>query len=172
MGGLYNFKKNYLLKKAKKNVAKRTIKILNLDKVHSLFIIVEKESDIKKTQQLVKKTFPNSKITSLTIRLNKEDESSKYDFKYHTSDLGFGKIKNERLLGLLNSNFDLIIDFVTNSNDLDYFVKECNASLKIGNLHSSKNYLYDLLVEKGKSDIDFLKNIETQLNILGDHGHK
>jgi hypothetical protein len=171
MSSLYNFKKNYLFKKADKKPDNRVIKILDIKKIHSVLIIIEKDADIEPTKRLVKKTFENSKITCLSLRPQKEDLSSNYDFHFHPSDLGFGKIKNDRLIGLLNSNFDISVDFVTKSNDLNYFVKKCNASLKIGNLHSSKNYLYDLLVEKGKTNADFLTNIETQLKILGSNEH-
>ena len=45
----------------------------------------------------------------------------------------------------------MVIDFVSEPTELDYFVYKSDSILKIGDLHSTKNYLYDLLLEKGKS---------------------
>ena len=67
---------------------------------------------------------------------------------------------------MINTNFDLIIDFVSESTELDYFVHKSNSSLKIGDLHSSKNYLYDFLLERGDSHSNFIENIKTQINLL------
>jgi len=166
MGIFDSFKKNLLQKKITKNKHQRDIKILPIKTYHNVLLIFDSsqnERDLKTHLELV---FENAKFTNLTFRDNKIDESNGYTYTFHTSDMGFGKIKNQRLLGLINTNFDLVIDFVTNQTELDFFVQHSKSALKIGDLKATKNYLYDLLIEKGKSDSDYINNIKTQINTL------
>jgi len=165
--GLFDaLKKKMILKKTLKGSIKRTIKILPIERYHSVLIILDKKDSALKKR--IESTFINAKITSLYNRDIKEfsAEESNFTYTYHSSDLGFGKIKRDNLLGLLNTNFDLVIDFSVHTPEFNYFVKKTKSALKIGDLHSTKNYLYDLLVDRGSSDIDYLENIKLQIHTL------
>jgi|GEM_PF-2019054 len=161
-----NYKVKMLLRKINNISIKRTVRILPIENYHSILIVQNERNDtlIKSIESI----FTTSKITQLYSRIEKEDTltNSNYVYTYHVSDLGFSKIKNERLLGLVNTNFDLIIDFSNKITEFNYFIKISKASLKIGNLHSTNNYLYDILVERGNSDTDFIDNITLQINTL------
>lgn len=171
MGVLDNFKKKLLKGKVDKKSKNRKIEILPIEKVYNILIVIDKfedDAEIKNHLQLV---FQKAKITSLSFRNEKVDDSIGFFYSFHPADLRLTKIKNERLIGLVNTNFDLVIDFVSELTELDYFVYKCDSSLKIGDLHSTKNYLYDLLLEKGQSYSDFIENIKTQLLLLSNNGN-
>ena len=168
MGILNNIKKKLLSRKINRD---RKIEILPIDKTHNILIVIDnftKDQIIRNHLQLI---FEKSKITTLSFRNEKVDDSNGFFYSFHSSDIGLGKIKNERLIGLTNTNFDLMIDFVSKPTELDYFVQKANSSLKIGDLHSSKNYLYDLLLERGNSDSDFIENIKKQLLLMTNNGN-
>lgn len=171
MGIFDNLKRNLLHKKISKNLGEREIKILPLEKYHNILIIVDTINNQKAFSNHLQLVFPNAKFTTLTFRDQKLDESSGFTFTFHTNDMGFGKIKNDRLLGVVNTNFDLVIDFIKKETELDYFVQYSKSALKIGGLNTTKNYLYDLLIECGKSDTDFIENIKTQINLLTKNGN-
>ena len=171
MGLLDNFKSNLLSKKVNKTRENRQIIISPLEKVHSILIIFNESSNVSSIKEQLALVFQNSKITSLTTRNEKVDESDGYSYSYHPNDLGLGKIKNERLVGLINTKFDLVIDFVSETTELDYFVYKTDSLLKIGDLHSTKNYLYDLLLERGNSSSDYIENIKAQLLLLSNNGN-
>ncbi len=166
MGFFDNFKIKLLVKKINVNSNKRDIKVLPVEKYHSILILFDQEELLIKEQ--LESIFESSKISMLYRRTESDlpVEEKKYIYSYNKSDLGFGKIKRERLLGLLYTNFDLVIDFSTDITEFNYFVKKSKSTLKIGDLHSTKNYLYDLLVDRGNSDSDYIDNIKLQINIL------
>jgi len=171
MGAFDNFKAKLLNNKVNKKGTNRKIEILPVDKIHNILIIansLENEETIKNHLLLI---FQGAKISTLSTRDQKIDESNGLRYTFHPADVGLGKIKNERLIGLVNSNFDLLIDFVSEPTELDYFVYKSNSLLKVGDLHSSKNYLYDLLLERGQSHSDFIENIKTQLLLLSNNGN-
>jgi len=165
MGFLDTFKSKLFLKQIFKKTVERKIEILPINKYHSVLIVVNTlDSNL---ESHLKKTFDKAKFTFLTTRADKENHSTENNiYTFHVSDLGFGKVKSEKLIGLLHTNFDLVIDFTTKTSALDYFIKKSISTLKIGALHSTKNYLYDLLIEFKNSDINFINNIKSQINIL------
>jgi hypothetical protein len=166
MGILDNINKKLLNRKVDKNHGNRKVEILSIEKTHNILIVINNFGDDLEIKNHLQLIFQKSKVTSLSFRNEKVDNSNGFFYSFHPSDIGLGKIKNERLIGLINTNFDLVIDFVSEPTELDYFVQKTNSSLKVGDLHSSKNYLYDLLLERGNSYSDFIKNIESQIKLL------
>lgn len=166
MGLLDNYKIKLLLKKVNITSTKREVYIPTIDKFYSALIILDKKDMAIKAK--LESIFTNSKISILYKRTEEEvpSEENKYIYSYHKSDLGFGKIKREQLLGLLHTNFDVVIDFSSNTTEFNYFVKKSKSTLKVGDLHSTKNYLYDLLVDRSNSDSDYIENIKLQINTL------
>ena len=168
MGLINNIKKKLLNHKTDRN---RKVEILPIEKVHNILIVINDSENFQIIKNHLLVVFQKSKITTLSYRDKKNDSSNGFHYSFHTSDIGLGKIKNERLIGLINTNFDLMIDFTSKPTELDYFVQKSNCTLKLGNLHSSKNYLYDLLIEKGNSNSDFIENIKTQILLLSNNGN-
>jgi len=164
MGLFDTFKIKLILKKIKSSSDTRTIKILSLKSYKSILVISDKNEDAFVTQ--LKSIFDNSKFTTLYNREDKEDQSTLNNYTYHISDLGFGSIKNDKLLQVLNINFDAVIDISQKTLELNYFVKNSKSTLKIGDIHATKNYLYDLLVDQIDSKTEFIDNIKRQINIL------
>jgi hypothetical protein len=168
MGLIKNIKKKFLNQKTDKN---RKVEILPIDKVHNILIVLDNSENFQIIKNHLLVVFQKSKITTLSFRDKKNDSSNGYHYSFHSSDIGLGKIKNDRLIGLINTNFDLMIDFISEPTELDYFVKKSNCSLKVGDLNSSKNHLYDLLLERGHSNSDFIGNIKTQILLLSNNGN-
>lgn len=166
MGLFDNYKIKLLLKKAKSITTQRKVSILPVENYRSILIISNEADDT--LEKNITSAFKNSNITQLYSRSEKIEDSSNNDniYTYHISDLGFGSITNQRLLDLLDKDFDLIIDFSDKITEFNYFIKIATTPLKIGDLHSTKNYLYDLLVDRGNSNSEFIKNITLQINTL------
>ena len=163
--GLFDaFKIKMILKKIKSTSESRVIKISPTNSYKSTLIISDQVDESFNTYLAT--VFEKSKFTTLSNRKEKKDDSSANHYTYHISDLGFGNIKNDRLLNLLNTQFDLVIDISIKTKELNYFVKNSKSSLKIGDLNASKNYLYDLLVDEIDSKTEFIDNIKRQINIL------
>jgi len=166
MGVFHKYKIKLLLNKVNKIAEKRDIQISAIEKYYSVLILLDKKDlSIKNKLESI---FENSEIAMLYKRVEKDLplKEKKNIYSYHKSDLGFGNLKRERLVKLLYRNFDLVIDFSSQTAEFNYFVKKSKSTLKIGDLHSTKNYLYDLLVDRSNSDYDFIENIKLQINTL------
>ena len=166
MAIFHKYKIRLLLNKVNKIADKRDIRISAIGKYSSVLILLDKKDlTIKKKLESI---FENSEISMLYKRVEKDLplKEKKNIYSYHKSDLGFGNLKRERLVKLLYKKFDLVIDFSIHTTEYNYFVKKSKSTLKIGDLHSTKNYLYDLLVDKGNSNTDFIENIKLQINTL------
>ena len=166
MAIFHKYKIRLLLNKVNKIADKRDIRISAIGKYSSVLILLDKKDlTIKKKLESI---FENSEISILYKRVEKDLplKEKKNIYSYHKSDLGFGNLKRERLVKLLYKKFDLVIDFSIHTTEYNYFVKKSKSTLKIGDLHSTKNYLYDLLVDRSNSDSDFIENIKLQINTL------
>ncbi len=144
---------------------KRKMFVLPPEKINSILIITN--SNVPLIESQLKTYFPNSKYYFLSPRKNKEDESSGNQFTFHSSDLGFGNLKNERLNELLKQSFEILIDYNQQPCELDFFIKIINSNLISGHSNSEKNYLYDILLEGD----NMIENLNKQLNKLTHNGH-
>ncbi len=163
---------NSLIKRKNTSNSDKTTSFKKDSQYTTTLIITDQPETLNDINQQIQFFFPNINVTSLILRDEKIDETSGQQYTFNSKDLGFGKFKNDRLNQLVEIKFDLLIDFTTNSTDLDLFVKICQSELKIGDLNASKNYLYNLLIERAKSPAQFIENIHKQINILNGNGSK
>ena len=154
-----NRKIKRLIKKHSK-LNKRKMFVLPPSKIETIIII--SDSNLSLIESQVKFFFPNAKCTFITVRKNKIDESSGQIYTYHTSDLGYGKFKNERLNKLINKNFNCVIDYNKKESKLDLFIPLIDSNLIAGYEKSPKNYFYDILL----SGDNMIENFYKQLNKL------
>ena len=160
----------------RKNVRKRIDKCLQKDsglidikgvKVKSALLFVDESIDEKMSQIISKKLdIVNSSIKILSFRekIVKEQNSN---ICISQKDFGLsGKFKNDEVIELLNSNIDLLINYVKNNHYLKSLVVQSNASFKVGFLDENK-FIYDLMIEADENDfIIFNCELKKYLKIL------
>jgi len=166
-----NIKLNFLRKKLKKSGGKnREVKIKLPNQFLRVLIISSNENDsfFKKAATL----FLNAELNSLYLRKQKEDITVQFRYSVHESDFNLtGTLKNDKLIRLSHSKFDLIIDLSNNSDLLNYFLQNAQSELIIGKLGNSVDELHDLCFDFDSNEENFLATINKQLNHLA-HGQK
>jgi len=150
------------LKSSKNN--DRDITLLKRDEYKSIIVLIDNPENI--VHNLLHKSFINADFSYLTNRSEKLDISTGNNYTFHKKDLTFAKVKNERLSNLLTLKFDLLIDLSQQNDSLKYFTERLNAGLKIGCFDTTKNFFYDLLVEKKETIGEILKQMEQQIDLL------
>jgi len=149
--------------KSSSNQSVRIIKLLPLNAYKSILVIIDKAEQIRHNQFHQK--FPCADFTFLTIRSEKQDDSSGKNYTFHKNDKRFGKIKNDRLLSLMALNFDLIID-LSEKKDLKYFCENISANLKAGCFNTDLNFNLDLLVNNTGTTENVIDNLAKQIQKL------
>jgi len=176
MNLIYKIKIN-ALKRRKIKSETRKIALKKAHEITKLVVVIQNENAYVKTR--IKEVFSNAEIHVLTIRDKKLDESENDLFTLHFADFNLtGQLKNDKLKRLQQHQFDLIIDLSSNLESkakpfrnanvelLRCFTQTIQAQLIIGMLNKENNEWCDILVESGNSPIDFIQNIEKQLNLL------
>lgn len=136
-------------------------------------ILILADTDKSGLVPTLKQIFPQAKAYFLSPRKEKEDTSKKDSFSFHISDLNFtGKVKNDKLKKVLNNRFDLVVDLSKNSPLNNFILSKLNHTFMVGSAENGKSLWYDLIVPSASNDKDFLKNIETQINLLSQNGSK
>ncbi|MBI3134674.1 MAG: hypothetical protein HYZ14_08390 [Bacteroidetes bacterium] len=111
--------------------------------------------------------FRNAEINVLYPRSSKQDKSPNFCFSVHSSDFNLtGNLKNDKIAGLLQTEFDLLIDLSDDSGLLKYLAQSINASLVIGTLEMAADGSCDLFFDKLGTNSEFLGEIVKQLNQL------
>jgi hypothetical protein len=160
-----NLKTKQIIKRLSK-IDKRKVFVFPPEKINSILVLTN--SNIPLIESQLKNYFPQSKYYFLTPRQQKEDKSTGNQYTFHSLDLGFGKLKNERLSQLLKQNFEVLIDYNKNNCELDFFIKIIDNHLICGLSNSEKNYLYDVFLDGN----NIIENLYKQLNKLTHNGHK
>jgi len=166
-----NIKLNFLKRKLNKSEEKnRKIKIKLPNQFLQVLIISSHPNDsfFKKATAV----FLNAELNALYLRTQKEDNSAQFSYSVHESDFNLtGTLKNDKLIRLSHSKFDLVIDLSNNSELLNYFLHSVQSDLVIGKLGDSVDDVHDLYFEFDSNEENFLATINTQLNHLC-HGQK
>jgi ADP-heptose:LPS heptosyltransferase len=130
-------------------------------------ILVLNKSDPRSFENLFKKIFPNAKIDFISIREKGKIPEGNDLNTVHLNDFNLtGSLKNDNLKQLTNKQFDLAVDLSENSMLLQYMLVLIQPNLTIGKINTNEYILYDLSVEKGSNDADFIKNIERNIILL------
>ena len=117
-------------------------------------IISEKLSiDVLKTTTIVFKTVQNS------------DASFKYELVEKDFSL-FGKLQNEEIKKLIQSDFDLLLNYTNDNLYLNYLTAFSKARFKVG-FKNNQHVLFDLMIDVDKENVDsFHTELVKYLKIL------
>lgn len=165
-----DFIKNAIIKKKLKTVRPKRKPILRaLSNFRNILVISEDQK--KELIQPIGSHFNRATITTLYKRSEKEDNSEKGHYSAHLSDINaFGKIKNEKLIQLTNKQYDLIIDLLASDELLRYISQHIKSSFIIGKSGTKSTFLYDLIIEPGNTEKEFIANAVDQIIQLSANG--
>lgn len=145
------------------NPEDRKINLLPTNMYETVLVIINKAEQIQ--HNLLHQAFPAASFSFLSMRNEKQDRSSGSNYTLHKSDIRFGRIKNDRLKTLVNTNFDLLIDLSEHSK-LNDFSQVLNANLKAGCFDKQQNNNLDILVKYSLTLKDVVKDIAQQIDKL------
>lgn len=166
-----SFKRNFLKKKIKPTDRRSEI-ILKKPAAYSRILILMQKQDEELIRH-ISSVFSNAEINVCSLRDEKEDQSGKFKYTVHPSDFNLtGTIKNDKLTKLQSIQFDLTIDLYTDSDLLKYFLCTTKSSLIIGSMANLDSGLYDLFLDEGQDNRQFIDTIEKQLNQLQQYANK
>lgn len=147
--------------------------ILNLGRpgnYKTILFVSEKESEsFKKT---INKFFPKAHIHHLHLRALKTDATAGHNYSVHESDFKLtGKLKNDKLIHLCHTTFDLVLDLSENNLFLNCILHEIKAKLIVGKINAGNSDLHDLFIDGGQNNVEFLENFMNQIKILTNNGN-
>ena len=164
-------KKRVLRKKADKLRPLKSSTILPPDSYKKILLI--SNTNNPGISDKIHSFFPNAEAYQLYQRPEKDDRSGNHQYAVHDSDFNLsGSLKNVKLTKLLKESFDLVIDLSRNSVPLSFFAGSISSGLIIGRLTTQRGNIYDLLIDYGKDENEFLENIKKQLTLLSTNGFK
>lgn len=146
------------------NNKNREISILPLERYKEILLINFEQ--LKKVKEVVKSNFSNSKIDTLNLRHQKEENYTDGEYTFHKSDKKFWRIKNENLIKLLSKNFDLIIYSDNTLEALIKFSNKIESKLIIGPDDMDNNFILDILIKPSTDEVEYINKIANQINIL------
>lgn len=153
------------LKKKGKVTGSRQVVLMAPSAAKTVLLVSNTED--KSLKRKVEELFENASVYHLFPREIKEDRSVGFYYSVHSSDFNLtGNVKNDKLLVLLKTRVDILLDLSFGSEQLDYFVLQGNAGLKIGRMDSDKAEEYDLQLTFQNSEIKNVENIYEKLNTL------
>jgi len=136
-------------------------------------VLIVSEEDKTALIQTVNSYFDRASISVIYKRNNKEDNSKKGQYAVHLSDINLtGKVKNEKLIRLMNEQFDLIIDLQKKDDLLRYISQQIRTSFIVGPNTSENAFMYDLIIDEGQNEKEFIENIAKQITLLSTNGTK
>ena len=157
--------KNSLIKKKSNLKTNRSVQLKKPNLIKSILLVVNEKN--KSIKQIVETQFSTARVHLLYTRDVKIDSSEDFYISTHYSDFNLtGQLKNDKLINLNKMSFELLIDLSKNSNLLDFFIKRSTANLKVGAIDSEKTKNYDLLVDAGTTNHEYIKNIYNHLITL------
>ena len=162
-------KKGVIKRKLKKARPKRKPVLRQLSNFRNILIVGEED----KTALIksVSSHFPRASIAVLYKRIDKENNSKKGLYSTHLSDINLtGKVKSEKLTRLMDEQYDLIIDLLKKDELLRYISQQIKASFIIGPSGAENTFMYDLIIDQGESEQQFIENIAKQITLLSTNG--
>lgn len=136
------------------------------EKINSILVFTDENT--KASDKIIAKEL-NVDISAIRMiayvsKTTKELDSDK--FLTENNFNWFGKIKNEYIQDLVNSEFDLLINLSTNNLLLDYLTVTSKARFKVG-FSSADNRLYDFMITVDNKDLTvFSRELKKYLEIL------
>ncbi len=145
----------------------KTLISISDKKINSILVFTDTTITINSNQIIAKELNINvSKIEIVNYIRKAPKESGAKEFLTENDFNWLGKIKNERIQNLGNSEFDLLINLTTDNLLLDYLVVLSKAKFKVG-FSSADNRLYDFMITVNNKDITvFSRELKKYLEIL------
>lgn len=163
--------KNSFLKKKTEHSKDRHTIMMNPSEVKNVLLISNSEQ--KSLKRKVEELFTNSSVYHLFLRDIKEDRTLGFYYSVHKSDFNLtGALKNDKLSVLENMQIDLLLDLSSDSELLNYFVGRVASGLKVGDINSPKNHLYDLMIEFDADNLRTAENVFNRMKNFTQHASK
>lgn len=162
-----SFKEKFIKNRPPESSGKKII-LKKPDSFERIILITsDKKSDLF---DKIKLLFKNAEISHLYLRKEKQDSSEKFTYTVHPSDFNLtGHLKNDKLMKLLQAEFDLTIDLCPDSILLNYFVSRIKSTLITGKSGTEMEAYFDLLLQENLSDYDFPESLSKYLLIFAPH---
>lgn len=152
---LDGFRKTNVRKKITRELLKNnSLKANTSQKIDSILILVNENSK-KDLDQIISKTIniDDSKVATIFFKKiqgadsNFEKELTEKDFSF------FGNLKNESFEKLIQTEFDLLLNYTQSNLYLNYVTAFSRATFKVG-LSNTQQQLFDLKIEVEKDEVD------------------
>ena len=126
----------------------------NIDTQICELIMIELESDTQKVEKIIFCDTLNNDAQDFQTKISKKQFS------------WFGRVRDEKVRGLINFNFDLLINLTTSNLYLDYLTVLSNSQFKVG-LSNSDIRLYDFMISTNLEEKTVFSNeLKKYLKIL------
>lgn len=153
-------------------VSSRTAELISDEKVQKVLIVANKA--IPDIIDYTKSEYKNATALLLCLGNKKQKENPPANTRIvDGSDFGItGSIKNEKVLNLLQENFDLIIDLSENSTVLDYIISKCKSKLIVGKAgDNEENKIHDIFVPFLDNNESFISQTKASINLIAKNGN-
>lgn len=164
LGGL---QKSNIQRKIKKELLRGNSEVTDANqKVNSILILVDADSQENLDQTISKKLHIEiEKVTTLFLVAKQESDSN---YKNELTEEDFyllGNLKNESVEKIIQTEFDLLLNYTNDNLYLNYITAFSKAKFKVGLFN--KQQLFDLVIAIDKDDVNSFHNeLEKYLKIL------
>ncbi|MFK5878616.1 MAG: hypothetical protein QM478_03865 [Flavobacteriaceae bacterium] len=164
---LDGFRKVNIRKRIKKELLRSdSLKARGNQKIDTILILVDENSQENLDQIISKKlNIDVSKATTIFFKTNQDISN----YECELIDKGFslfGKIKNEKIVKLVLSEFDLLLNYTNDNLYLNYVTVFSKAKFKVG-LKANQQEIFDLIIDVDKNNVDlFHSELIKYLKIL------
>ena len=163
---LNGFRKANIRKSINKELLKeQKIRIENTNNIALVVLLVDEDS-LENLDQIISKklNIDVTKVSTVFFKTKQESETS-YEYELTEKDFSlFGKLKNEAIKGLINS--DLLLNYTNDNLYLNYLTAFSKARFKVG-LKDNQKELFDLMINVDSSNLDlFHDELVKYLKIL------
>lgn len=164
---LSKFKEKRIRKKIDKKLLEIEKSIISSsnNKIHSIIVFTDKNIDEKITKTIAESLEVDESIILNLVFVKKISKENISENDFSENDIGIlGNIKSERILKVINKEFDLLINFSKDNLHLDCLTVNSKAKFKVG--HSkSDNRLYDFMIDIDDITV-FISELKKYLKIL------
>jgi len=165
---LEGFRKTNIRKNIKKELLKDNSKIVDANqKVKSILILVDVDTQ-ENLDQIISRRFniEVSEITSLCYKM-KQESNNNFELELTEKDFSLlGKLKKDEMKKLVETEFDLLLNYTNDNLPLNYITTFSKAKFKVG-LSNDQQELFDLMIEVDSNNVElFHDELEKYLKIL------
>ncbi len=165
---LNGFRRISIRKKIEKELAKpKTGAIISDKKINSILILANENTDNTIVKIISKELYVESSKIKLLIFKNKLEKETESNNDLNENDFSlFCKIKNKIIKKIIDSEFDLLLNYDDNNLFLNYLTVLSKARFKVGFANSDKR-LFNLMIADERNDSSvFNAELKKYLKIL------